>query len=81
MNNTMSRPKMTAKTMTTGSVKSVQFEISGVVSEELAMLLVVYGWTLSGQNGDLSWYLSPACTTSEQINNARPASLRNYVTT
>lgn len=80
METTTSRPKMTAKTMTTSSVKSVQFEISGLVSAELATLLVVYGWTLSGQNGDLSWYLSPVCTTSEQINNARPASLRNYVT-
>lgn len=77
---TTNRPKMTAKTMTVGSAKSVQFEISGVVSAELATLLGGLGWKLTGENGDLRWYSSPVCTTAEQIDSARPASLRNYVT-
>ena len=78
--NTTSRPKMTAKTMTVGSTKSIQFEISGVVSAELSTLLTGLGWKLTGENGDLRWYSSPVCTTPAQIDNARPASLRDYVT-
>ena len=71
---------MTAKTMTVGSTKSIQFEISGVVSAELSTLLTGLGWKLTGENGDLRWYSSPVCATPAQIDNARPASLRDYVT-
>lgn len=80
METTTNRPKMSAKTMTVGSTKSVQFEISGLVSAELATLLGGIGWKLTGENGDLRWYSSPVCTTPAQIDNARPAILRNYVT-